>query len=108
MAPPSLTRASRLLGVAGLGLAASVTIGICAAAQGPAGEGARKPQRVVSINLCVDELVLRLADRRNIASISWLARDPDNSNVADMAREVPIIHGLAEEIFPLDPDLVIA
>src|SRR4051794_41669818 len=69
---------------------------------------ATKPQRVVSINLCVDELVLRLADRRNIASISWLSLDPKNSNVAALAREFPINHGVAEEIVPLKPDLVIA
>lgn len=68
----------------------------------------QKPRRVVSLNLCVDELLLRLADPRNVASVTWLARDPGNSNVADLAVEIPVNHGLAEEIIPLNPDLVIA
>jgi iron complex transport system substrate-binding protein len=69
---------------------------------------AAKPHRIVSLNLCADELVLRLADRENIASVTWLSRDPNNSNVSELAEEVTINHGLAEEIIPLNPDLVIA
>jgi iron complex transport system substrate-binding protein len=67
-----------------------------------------KPRRIVSLNMCVDELVLRLADPRNIASVTWLSRDPTNSNVAELAAQIPVNHGLAEEIIPLKPDLVIA
>jgi iron complex transport system substrate-binding protein len=67
-----------------------------------------KPERIVSLNMCVDELLLRLADPRNIASITWLSRDPRNSNVAELAQTIPVNHGLAEEIIPLQPDLVIA
>jgi iron complex transport system substrate-binding protein len=67
-----------------------------------------KPRRIVSLNLCTDELVLRLADTENVASVTWLSRDPQNSNVAALAAQVPVNHGLAEEIIPLKPDLVIA
>src|SRR5262245_5933620 len=73
-----------------------------------AADSGQKPRRGVSLNLCVDELLLRLADPRNVASVTWLARDPANSNVADLAAEIPVNHGLAEEIIPLNPDLVIA
>jgi iron complex transport system substrate-binding protein len=66
------------------------------------------PQRIVSLNLCTDELVLRLADRANIASITWLSKDKISANVVDLAADVPVNHGLAEEIIPLDPDLVVA
>lgn len=66
------------------------------------------PQRIVSLNLCADELVLRLADRDHVASVTWLARDPRGSNVADLARDVPVNRGLAEEIVALKPDLVVA
>jgi iron complex transport system substrate-binding protein len=69
---------------------------------------AGSPKRIVSLNMCTDELVLRLADRSNIASITWLSRDPMSANVADLAENVPINRGLAEEIIPLDPDLVVA
>jgi iron complex transport system substrate-binding protein len=67
----------------------------------------RKPTRIVSINMCTDELVLRLADINHVASVSYLARSP-NSSVADLAARVPVNHGLAEEIVPLNPDLVVA
>ena len=66
------------------------------------------PKRIVSLNLCTDELVLRLADRANIASITWLSKDAISANVVDLAADVPVNHGLAEEIIPLDPDLVVA
>jgi iron complex transport system substrate-binding protein len=66
------------------------------------------PKRIVSLNLCTDELVLRLADRANIASITWLSKDKISANVVDLAADLPVNHGLAEEIIPLDPDLVVA
>ena len=66
------------------------------------------PKRIVSLNLCTDELVLRLADRANIASITWLSKDAISANVVDLATDLPVNHGLAEEIIPLDPDLVVA
>jgi iron complex transport system substrate-binding protein len=73
-----------------------------------AADASAKPTRIVSLNMCVDELLLHLAQPRNVASISWLSRDPSNSNVAELAAGIPVNHGLAEEIIPLQPDLVIA
>lgn len=64
------------------------------------------PQRIVSLNLCADELVLRLAPE-NVKSVTWLARDPTLSNVSALAQSVPVNQGLAEDIVPLAPDLVI-
>ncbi|PWR19626.1 ABC transporter substrate-binding protein [Zavarzinia compransoris] len=66
------------------------------------------PQRIVSINLCADELVLQLADRAQVASVSFLSRDPAGSNVAALAATVPVNHGQAEEIIASRPDLVLA
>ena len=87
-----------------VGAALLVLAGACpSAADAPA-----RPERIVSLNLCVDDLVLRLAEPQNIASVTWLSRDPRNSDVAELAARVPVNHGLAEEIIPLKPDLVIA
>ncbi|WP_232627714.1 ABC transporter substrate-binding protein [Methylobacterium sp. Leaf118] len=66
------------------------------------------PARVVSMNLCADELVLRLADRTQIAAVTDLARDPRGSTVAAAALGLPVTRGLSEEIVALAPDLVIA
>lgn len=82
-------------------------LALAAGAGGGEARGAAAPQRVVSLNLCADELVLRLADRGQVASVTFLARDARASNVADLARGVPVNRGLAEEIAPLAPDLVI-
>jgi iron complex transport system substrate-binding protein len=69
--------------------------------------GAR-PERIVSLNMCTDELVLRLADPTAIASVTWLAQDPRNANMAEAARRYPANHGLVEELLAFRPDLVIA
>jgi iron complex transport system substrate-binding protein len=67
---------------------------------------AAMPTRVVSMNLCADELVLRLADRAQVGGITWFARDPRGSLVADRAEGLPVIRGLSEEIVALRPGLV--
>jgi iron complex transport system substrate-binding protein len=75
----------------------------------PASAFAASPaQRIVSLNLCTDELLLRLADHAKVASVTWLSRNPSGSNVSDLAERVPINHGLAEQIIASDPDLVLA
>ncbi|MDE1567781.1 ABC transporter substrate-binding protein [Aquabacter sp. P-9] len=73
----------------------------------PARAAAGKPARIASLNLCGDELLLRLADRDRIASVTFLAAEPASSNVANLAHGLPTNRGLAEEIVPLEPDLVI-
>lgn len=86
--------------------AALLILALLCPARAAAGEA--KPARIVSLNLCADELVLRLADPGRVASVTYLARDPRGSNVADLAARVPVNRGLAEEVVPLAPDLVIA
>jgi iron complex transport system substrate-binding protein len=67
-----------------------------------------KPARIVSLNLCIDDLLLRLAKPERIASVTWLSHDARNSNNPELARRFAKNYGLAEEIVPLDPDLVLA
>jgi len=64
--------------------------------------------RIVSLNLCTDQLLMLLADRTRIASITHLAFDPGTSAMAAQATGLTANHGFAEEILPLDPDLVLA
>uniref|UniRef100_UPI003F881EFE ABC transporter substrate-binding protein n=1 Tax=Methylobacterium sp. NMS12 TaxID=3079766 RepID=UPI003F881EFE len=60
------------------------------------------------MNLCADELVLRLADRGQVLAVTYLARDPRGSTVASQAVGLPVTRGLTEEVVALKPDLVIA
>lgn len=66
------------------------------------------PSRVVSMNLCTDQLAMLLAAPGQLASVSYIARDTRASAMADAAMAYPVNHGLAEEIYLLQPDLVIA
>ncbi|MEW8080107.1 MAG: ABC transporter substrate-binding protein [Candidatus Thiodiazotropha endolucinida] len=68
---------------------------------------AEPPRRVVSVNLCSDQLLLMLADPAQVASVSHLSRDPDSSFVADAAAAFPLNHARAEEIIRLKPDLIL-
>ena len=67
-----------------------------------------EPRRVVSTNLCADQLVLLLADRDQIVSLSQTAFEPALSNVVALARGIPRNHQQAEEIIALKPDLVMS
>lgn len=66
------------------------------------------PKRVVSINLCTDQLAMLLAAPGQLVSVSRLAADPHSSAMAEEARAWPANHGRAEEIYLLNPDLVLA
>ena len=74
--------------------------------------GATKPQRIASMSLCSDELLLLLSDQKNIVSLSYLAADPAYSsyiidNNIDLS-EIYLNRGQAEEIIPLEPDLILS
>ncbi|GGI81821.1 ABC transporter substrate-binding protein [Polymorphobacter multimanifer] len=67
------------------------------------------PVRVVSINPCVDAILMHVADPSQIAGISHYSSDPRASSItpAQAARFVAT-SGTAEEVVALAPDLVIA
>lgn len=67
-----------------------------------------KPQRIVSIGLCTDQLLLLLAEREQIASLSSWVLDEDLSYMRDAVGDIPINHASIEEIIRFEPDLVIA
>mgnify|MGYP001293378247 CR=1 FL=1 len=63
--------------------------------------------RIVSLNMCTDQLVLALADREQIAGISHLAHRPAMSWHWQQAQGLRTLAGQAEEVLPLRPDLVV-
>jgi len=68
----------------------------------------QKPWRVVSLNLCTDEMLLAFADRDQIASLSYLVTDPSISTMVEQARGFPLNDGRAETILFSGPDLVLS
>ncbi|MEL6363128.1 MAG: ABC transporter substrate-binding protein, partial [Pseudomonadota bacterium] len=70
-------------------------------------EGAvERPRRIVSLDYCADQYVLKLADREQILAIS-----PDAvktfSYMRDEAVGVPTVRPIAEDVLILKPDLVV-
>ncbi|WP_445502523.1 ABC transporter substrate-binding protein [Microvirga sp. G4-2] len=63
---------------------------------------------MVSLNLCTDEMLLTLADRDQIASLSFLIKDPSISFMTEQAQELPVNDGRAETILFSGPDLVLS
>ncbi|MFM8374534.1 MAG: ABC transporter substrate-binding protein, partial [Phenylobacterium sp.] len=74
--------------MAAAGLAAAAGLGAAPAA----------PRRIVSLNPCLDALLVHLADRRQIAGVSRLSRDPEASAIAGVAATLPVTGETAEEV----------
>ena len=85
-------------------LIVAAALGLASAASG----AAAKAQRVMSLNLCADQLVLQLLPPRRIASVTYLSRGPDQGGATVDAAHVLVNYGTSEEILSQHPDLVIA
>ncbi len=68
----------------------------------------KAPQRVVSMNLCTDQLALLVAAPGQLISVSYLAAEASSSLMAKEAAQLHTNRGLAEQIIRLQPDLVLA
>lgn len=87
------TRRAALGGALGLGLASPAYAA---------------PRRVVSLNPCLDAILVAVADPAQIAALSHYARDPQSSTIAEIARRLPYTYESTEEILAFAPDLVLA
>jgi iron complex transport system substrate-binding protein len=70
--------------------------------------GANKPGRIVSLDLCTDQLLIELVERERIAAVTFLAADPAVSAIPAKAKGIPITRGAAEDVLRYDPDLIFA
>ncbi|WP_339766154.1 ABC transporter substrate-binding protein [uncultured Pseudosulfitobacter sp.] len=69
---------------------------------------AAPPQRVVSINLCTDQLALLMAAPGQLVSVTRLSHEDTDSAFSEQARALPANGSGAEEVYLLKPDLVLA
>jgi iron complex transport system substrate-binding protein len=72
----------------------------------PVGASAATP-RIISMNICTDQLLLALADPPQIVGLSRFSRDA-RQWAGTEARKYPILSGGAEDILVLKPDVVAA
>ncbi|MCL6251566.1 ABC transporter substrate-binding protein [Altererythrobacter sp. KTW20L] len=66
------------------------------------------PRRIVSLNVCTDQMLMQMVERDRIRAISYLATNPRYSAMVEQARSLPMTEGLAEEVIAMRPDLVLA
>lgn len=67
------------------------------------------PRRIVSMNPCVDTVLMEIADPAQIAAISHYSHDPRATSIPlERALRYPAVSGSAEDVIGADPDLVIA
>lgn len=69
---------------------------------------AATPQRIVSLNPCLDTILVHVADRSQIAALSHYSRQAGSTTIADIAATLPYTYESAEEVAALSPDLVLA
>jgi iron complex transport system substrate-binding protein len=84
---------------------------VCSAAgfcQAPVAAKQDIPTRIASLNICIDQLLWELVPRERLVSISYLTADPLWSPIAQEVRGIPLNHGAAEELIPLEPDVIFA
>lgn len=94
-------------GQARLGMAAAVMACVLIGTTGMA-LATDRPARVVSLNMCTDQLLLDLAPPDQIVGLSPYAGNLSMSWAAAETRALPILSGTAEEVMIIRPDLVVA
>lgn len=58
--------------------------------------------------MCLDQLLVMLVPKQRIASVTYLSTHPQLSLISHRLDGISINHGLAEELVPLAPDLILA
>jgi iron complex transport system substrate-binding protein len=72
------------------------------------GQAAAAPQRIMSLKVCTDELLLDLVQPSRIASVTFLSREKASLRQWPQGASIPVNHGTAEEILATHPDLILA
>jgi iron complex transport system substrate-binding protein len=91
-------------------LAAATALATCPGllAHGVGAQAGAKPARIVSLDLCADQLLIDLVERERIAAVTHLAADPAVSAIWEKGKGLPVTRGAAEDVLRYDPDLVLA
>jgi iron complex transport system substrate-binding protein len=69
-----------------------------------------KPRRIVSMNLCTDQLLMRLVEPERILSLSHLSHEAGATppELLPILKRAKVNRGLAEQVLVMKPDLVLA
>ncbi len=78
------------------------------AAMATATHASDPPKRIVSLNVCIDQILVDLVPRERIAAVTHLAADPLSSAHPEKAAGIATTRGDAEDVLARDPDLILA
>lgn len=93
-----------VIGAALVGLASA-----CGAPVAGSDQRASNAPTIVSLNPCLDAILVEVAKPEQILALSHYSRDPSSSSIPqDVARAFAVTGGTAEEVFALNPDIVLA
>ncbi len=87
-------------------LCAALLLAACSRDQEAGRVAGERPTRIVSLDYCADQYVLRLADREQILALSPGATG-DFSHMRQAARGLTSVRPVAEDVLALKPDLVV-
>ena len=93
-------------GAVGAALVALCGLGGCGMETVETNPAAWPPQRIVSLDFCADQYVLRFAERERILAVSPDA-ERDFSYMREGAAGLPTVRPVAEDVLVLKPDLVV-
>ena len=65
------------------------------------------PQRIVSMSLCTDQLLLMMVERERIAAVTSSAVRTEESYMAAAVGDISLHHSGVEEVIALKPDLIV-
>ena len=88
-----------------LGFVAAAIAGAGCPAASAAGRG--PPTRIMSLNVCTDLLLLEIAPKARIASVTFLAPEAARALFPGLAAGIPLNHGSAEDVVKVKPDLIL-
>jgi len=86
------------------GICAAILL-LCLTGQGMAASS--KPQKILSLKICTDELLLDLALPERIAAVTFMSREPAALRHWPQGAKLPVHYGTAEEILRIKPDLIL-
>ncbi len=89
-------------------LASGVAAAALALSQPAAAAPQRRPMHIMSMTLCADLLLLQLAPRDRIASVTYLAHDGAEALFPGADAGIAVNHGTAEDIIVERPDLILS
>lgn len=90
-----------------LACCAAVCLSLVAGQGMAAPPAAPRAQRIMSLKICTDELLLDLAPLQRIASVSYLSQEKGALQFWPSAARLPVNHNSPEEVLATKPDLVL-